>query len=218
VWMSAITSATDRGNRRRPRLVRLRFAPKAHPEFVQQPAVGQHVEGRVGCFHIDRAEVCRPVLTHRHRGRRAQRLILEAIGPGFRPQWRLAYTEPETISALARGQLEAHLDRSAGSRAGPHLAGKGACASSRQERAATPLRSQEFSPIAAYGASRLIHVEESSPVAKLRVVGCARKSAPLFGSISVITCMVDFGRRSPSTHSTYPVARAGGIGPTHCAL
>ncbi len=31
------------------------------------------------------------------------------------------------------------------------------------------------------------------------------KSAPLSGSISVITCIIDFGRSSPSTHSMYPV-------------
>ena len=30
-------------------------------------------------------------------------------------------------------------------------------------------------------------------------------SAPVLGSISVVTCMAVFGRRSPSTHSTYPV-------------
>ena len=30
--------------------------------------------------------------------------------------------------------------------------------------------------------------------------------APLAGSISVITCMAVFARRSPITHSTYPVA------------
>src|SRR6185312_2556552 len=32
------------------------------------------------------------------------------------------------------------------------------------------------------------------------------KTDPVRGSASVTTCMVDFGRVSPSTHSTYPVA------------
>ena len=32
--------------------------------------------------------------------------------------------------------------------------------------------------------------------------------APLFASISVITCIAVFGRKSPSTHSTYPVAES----------
>src|SRR6185312_5516920 len=32
------------------------------------------------------------------------------------------------------------------------------------------------------------------------------KTDPVRGSASVTTCMIDFGRVSPSTHSTYPVA------------
>ena len=32
--------------------------------------------------------------------------------------------------------------------------------------------------------------------------GLRAHSAPLRGSISVLTCMADFARRSPSTHST----------------
>src|SRR3989442_6193269 len=35
--------------------------------------------------------------------------------------------------------------------------------------------------------------------------GLRAKSAPVSGSISVVTCIIDLGRRSASTNSTYPV-------------
>src|SRR5208283_5174901 len=38
--------------------------------------------------------------------------------------------------------------------------------------------------------------------------GFRPKSAPVLGSISVITCMHEFGLRSPRTHSAYPVAES----------
>ena len=73
------------------RLVGCAARPKAARQgLVQEPAVGQHVEGRVRCFHLDRAERVVPVLPHRFEGARAQRLIPESDGPGFRHRRRLA--------------------------------------------------------------------------------------------------------------------------------
>ena len=51
------------------RLIESASRPKpARQGLVQQPAVGQHVEGLVRCFHIHRAEGMIPVLPHRFEG------------------------------------------------------------------------------------------------------------------------------------------------------
>src|SRR5579863_1888397 len=48
------------------RLVESAPRPKTACEsLVQEPAVCEHVEGRVGCFHLHRAERVLPVLPHR---------------------------------------------------------------------------------------------------------------------------------------------------------
>ena len=52
-----------------PRLVGCAARPKAaRQRLVQQPAVGQQVEGLVGRFHIYRAKSALPVLPHRIEG------------------------------------------------------------------------------------------------------------------------------------------------------
>ena len=61
------------------RLVVSASRPKAARQgLVQQPAVGQHVEGLVGCFHIYRAEGVRPVLPHLIEGATRSMSILES--------------------------------------------------------------------------------------------------------------------------------------------
>ena len=71
-----------------------------------------------------------------------------------------------------------------------------------------PLRPRNSVRSPRYGARRIVHIEECGAVGEFRVVWVAREERAAFGSISVITCMLDFGRRSPSTHSTYPVAES----------
>ena len=62
-----------------PRLVGCASRPKAARQgLVQEPAVGQHVEGRVGCFHIYRAEGVGPVLPHPIEGLARSWLIPES--------------------------------------------------------------------------------------------------------------------------------------------
>ena len=80
----------------------------------------------------------------------------------------------DDLTLLAGGQIEAHLDRGAGIQGGSHLAGK-VYARHRGRSAQRTVAPQEFSPIAGYGAGRIVHVEERNPVAELRVVRVARK-------------------------------------------
>jgi hypothetical protein len=82
--------------------------------------------------------------------------------------WRIVgvspYAEPEDdLTLLPGGQIEAHLDRGAGIQAAPTLPERRVriIAAGFSQRT---VASQEFSPIAGYGASRIVHVEERSPV------------------------------------------------------
>jgi hypothetical protein len=55
-----------------PRLVGCASRPKAaRQRLVQEPSVGQHIEGLVGCFHLHGAERVRPVLPYRFKRLRA---------------------------------------------------------------------------------------------------------------------------------------------------
>jgi hypothetical protein len=52
--------------KRATRLIVSAPSPKtARESLIQEPSVGQHVERRVGCFHLDCAESMLPVLPHR---------------------------------------------------------------------------------------------------------------------------------------------------------
>ena len=83
--------------------------------------------------------------------------------------------EPEDdLALLPVGQIEGYLDRGAGIQGGPHLAGK-ARARHRRRTSQRAVASEEFGPVAAYGAGRIVHVEERDPVGELRVVRIARK-------------------------------------------
>ena len=85
------------------------------------------------------------------------------------------HAEPEDdLALLPGGQIEAHLDRGAGIQRGPHLAGK-ARSHHRGRTLQRAVASQEFSPIAGYGASRVVHVEERRPVEEFCVVWVARE-------------------------------------------
>ena len=61
------------------RLVGGASRPEAAREgLVQKPAVGQKVHGRIGCFHMDRAERMRPVLPYPIESAGAAALIRES--------------------------------------------------------------------------------------------------------------------------------------------
>ncbi len=165
-----------------PRLVVSAPRPKtARQSLVQEPAVGQHVEGRVRCFHLHGAERVIPVLPHRferlaRRGGSPEAMRQVAGVIGVPPD---AEREDE-LTLLPVGQLEGNLDRGAGIQSGPHLAGKPRPSHGRRtpKRAVTP---EELRPVAAYGPSRIVHVEKGNPVGELRVVGVPREERAAVG-------------------------------------
>ena len=159
-----------------PRLVRCAARPQAAREsLVQQPAVGQHVERRVGGFDIYCAEGVPPVLPHRIEGAARSGGPAKAADQVSGIAGVAADAEPEDdLTLLPGGQVEAHLDRSTGIEGGPHVAGK-TRARHRGRALQRTVATQEFGPVAAQGASRIVHVEERSPVAELGVVRVARE-------------------------------------------
>src|SRR5574341_625466 len=165
-----------------PRLVVSAPRPKtARESLVHKPAVGQHVEGRVRCFHLHGAERVLPVLPHRFeraarrsRSPEATRQVAGVIGVS-------PYAEPEDeLALLPVGELEWNLDCGAGIQSGPHFARKPQPShSSRIPKRAVPPK--ELSPVAAYGPSRTVHIEEGNPVGELRVVWVPREERSAVG-------------------------------------
>jgi hypothetical protein len=105
----------------------------------------------------------------------------------------------DKLPFLARLEFEADLDRRARIEGGTDPA-RQACAAI----AAGPRRSvatKEFRAVARQRPVRVVDVEERDAIGKLGVVWIAREQRA-GGSISVVTCIAVFGRRSPSTHST----------------
>ena len=147
----------------------------ARYSLVQEPAIGQDVDGLVGCFHIHCAESVIPVLPDRlerfsrcSRSPEATHQVAGVIGI-------LSYTEPEDyLPLLSVGKFERNLNSGAGIQSGPYLPGKPRPGQSSRtpKRAVTP---KELSPVATYAPVRIVHIEESSPAAKLRVIWVARK-------------------------------------------
>ena len=118
-----------------PRLVVSAPRPQtARQSLVQEPAVGQHVEGLVGRFHLHGAERVLPVLPHRFeraaRGSRSSEAMHQVAGViGVSPD-----AEPEDdLTLLPVGQLEWNLDRGAGIQSRPPLCRKAATGSSRPD-------------------------------------------------------------------------------------
>src|SRR5512139_1737491 len=133
-----------------PRLVVSGAGPKtARERLIQKPAVGQEVDGLVGCFHLDCAESMVPVLPDRFesssRGSRSAETTHHVAGIiGVPP-----YTQQEDdLTLLSVGQIEGDLDRGTGVQSGPHLAGKPRTGHRlwAPERAVT---AKEFSTVAA---------------------------------------------------------------------
>ena len=148
--------------------------------LVHQPAVGQHIDRRVGCFHLHRAERVIPVMPHcferTARRQRSAEALHELAGLiGVAPD-----AEPEDdVAFLTVGQIKTHLDRGAGIQAGTHLAGKARPIHSGRiaQRAIAP---EEFRAVAAQGPRRIIYVEEGNPIGELHAVRVSRveRTAP----------------------------------------
>src|SRR4030065_1863237 len=94
-----------------PRLVVAAPRPKAARErLVEEPPIGQHVEGRVRCFHLHGAEGVVPVVPHRFerakRGSRSPEAMDQMTGIIGGPPY--AEREDE-LTLLSVGQLEGNL-------------------------------------------------------------------------------------------------------------
>src|SRR3990170_931118 len=109
-----------------PRLVVSAAGPKtARERLVQEPAIGQDINGRVGCFHLHCAKRVIPVLPH---------LFERAARDGRSPETTHQFAgvigisscaEPEDdLALLPVGQIEGNLDSGTGIQSGPHLAGE----------------------------------------------------------------------------------------------
>ena len=111
---------------RTSRLIVAAASPEAAREgLVQQPAVGQHIDRRIGCLDIHCAEGLIPILpnrferaTCRHRSPKAMGQAVSVIDalPGAQRE--------DDFSFLAFRQIEWNVDRSTGIQTGPHFAGK----------------------------------------------------------------------------------------------
>jgi len=133
-----------------PRLVVSVPGPKsARYSLVQEPAIGQDIDGLVGCFHLHCAKRVIPVLPHRFeraaRGSRSpeathQVASVIVISPCAKPE--------DNLTLLPVGQIEWNLDSSAGIQSGPYLAGE----AQPGQRYGIPKRAvapEELSPVAA---------------------------------------------------------------------
>ena len=159
-----------------PRLVVSAARPDtARQGLVQEPAVGQHVEGFVWCFYLHRAESVLPILTHRFERPARGSWPTKATYKVARSLGISSYTEPEDdLALLAIGELEADLDGGAGIQSRPYLPEqpRPSHGGGTSERAIAP---EEFSAVAGEGPSRIVHIEERCPVAEVRVVRISRK-------------------------------------------
>ena len=106
-----------------PRLVVSAPGPKtARESLVQEPAIGQDIDGLVGCFHLHCAKRVIPVLPHcferAARGGESPEMTHQFAGViGIPP-----CAEPEDdLTLLPVGQLEWDLDSGAGIQSGSYL-------------------------------------------------------------------------------------------------
>ena len=178
----------------------------AGQRLVEQPAVGQHVERRVGRLDLDRAEraassIARPPRAHRARAVGAAEALHQLVGV-VGARCRHAEQEDD-LALLPSASSKRHLDRRAGIQSRRRPCRTGArCAHAPPDCASVPLRPRNSvrSPVTVRSVS--LDVEEGDAVGELGVVGVAGEERA--------ACRIDlgdhvhgrFGRRSPSTHST----------------
>ncbi|KFB72658.1 MAG: hypothetical protein AW09_002150 [Candidatus Accumulibacter phosphatis] len=153
--------------------------------LVDQPAIGQHIDRRVGGAHLHGTKRVLPVLPDgceravcRQAAAKAPHQLVGFVSVA-------ADTEPkDNLPLLPVGQVETDLDCAAGIQASPHLAGKAPAMQCGRiaQRAVAP---QEFRAVAAELAQRVIDVEEGDAIGELGTVGVARVERAASG--------VDFG-------------------------
>ena len=168
----------------------------ARQGLVQQPAVGEHVERRVGRFHLHRAERALPVLPHLFERSARGADAAEALRPGCRASSASApdaeHEDDFALLAVGAARTEPG-SRRMGSSAAPDLAGQPRRAH-RGRISQRAVAAEEFRAVAGDGARRLVHVEERHASGELACCrGCARRARRCRGPISVTTCMADFG-------------------------
>ena len=186
----------------------------ARQRLVEQPAVGQHVEGRVGRFHLHGAERVVPVLPDRFERRARRGGSAEATRPGC---WRRRRLAPApSVKTISRSCPSASSNgtwiAAQGSRAAPTLPESRARAMAAGFRS-VPLRPRNSvrSPVTVRVG--LVHVEERDPVGELGVVGVAREERAAVG--------IDLGdhvhRRFRPQIAQHPFHIAGGGEPARSA-
>ena len=145
--------------------------------LVQEPAIGQHVQGRVRGLYADRTERLVPELPHRlERAPRrvgspeAKGQVAGVIGAPPRPQ------PEDQLSFLAGGQVQWNPDRGTGIQSGPDLAGKPYSGHGGRVLPRA-VASKELGTVAGERPGRAVHVEKSYPAGELRVVGIPREQS-----------------------------------------
>ena len=183
--------------------------------LIYQPAVGEHVERLIGCFHLYCAQSAVPVFVYRFarsaRGSgsaEAAHQLARLIGAASS-----GYAEPEDELALfAVGQFERKLDCRARIQRGSHLVGKLRPGHGRRMRERA-VASDELGAVAAEGPGHIVDVEKRNPIGELGVVCVAR--------IERAARHVDFGdhvhgRFRPQV-AQHPLDVAGGGEPARAA-
>ena len=189
------------------RLVVAAARPQAAGQrLVEQPAVGQQVERRVGRFDLHGAERVLPVVRAPLRARRARPTAAEALhelpaSSALRPT-----PSRKTISrSCPSASSNATCIAAQGSSAGADLAGQARprMAAGFAQRA---VAAEELGAVAGHASASRRRRRRTRPGRRTRCCRrCARSSAPLAGSISVITCIADFGAQV----AQHPLAVAG---------
>ena len=138
-------------------------SPKtARKGLVQEPAVGQNIEGRVGCFQLHGAESLLPILPYRFERAPRSRRSPETIDPVDRVTGVLPSAKhKDNLTLLPVGKIEGDLDSGAGIEGSPYLAGKpglGHC--SRTSKRAVP--PNELRPVSAHGPCRIVYIEKGN--------------------------------------------------------
>ena len=153
----------------------------AGKSLIEQPAVGQHIERRVRCFHVDRAQRVLPILPHAFQGAASGLRSAEAAGQ-----------LPGLLGIAGGAQREHHLAFFPGRQVDGNLQGGAriqACAGfpghsrTRHRRRAgeRAVASQKLPPVAGQSVRRLAGAEERDPAGKLGVVGIAREDGSAAG-------------------------------------
>ena len=154
--------------------------------MVREPAIGEHVESKVGCFYLHGCKGMPPVLGH------CFERIMRSGGSAkslHQPSGCIGVhrgTEPkDDLALLSFRQLECHLHRCTRIECSANLAGK-TCAVHGGRVAHRAIATEKFGAVAADRSSRFIDVKEPDPSREFAVVRVA--------NIQSTTSRIDFGR------------------------